>query len=77
MICENWDYEEKGPDFWFTEYATCGYGSMQSPINIQTTNLQYSSSLKPFTFIDYNQNITFNITNNGETGNFHFSNEFC
>ncbi len=42
---------------------------MQSPINIDTTNLYYDKSLKPFTLTDYSKAITFNLKNDGETSN--------
>ena len=46
-------YEENGPDTWFLDYPTCA-GLQQSPINIESSNILYDPSLKPFKFVNYN-----------------------
>ena len=46
-------YEEDGPDSWFINYPTCA-GLQQSPINIESSNIIYDASLKPFEFFNYN-----------------------
>ena len=52
---QEWNYEENGPDIWFTETGNekCA-GSMQSPINIQSDTLQYGYDLAPFIFNNFN-----------------------
>jgi len=66
MAKGEYNYEEDGPDSWFLHYDQCA-GSMQSPINIQSASASYSSSLKPFTFNNYSQSISWNIANNGDS----------
>ena len=62
---KEWDYERKGPDVWFKDYKECA-GSMQSPIDIHTTDLRFDSELRSFIFSNYDQIIQWNIENNGE-----------
>ena len=60
-----WNYEELGPDTWFSNYPACG-GNMQSPINIKTSNISFDPSLNPINFNNHNVSVTWNVANNGK-----------
>ncbi len=65
-IRAHYNYMEEGPDTWFLKYPTCGHIERQSPINIITSDLIYNSSLKPFSFVNYNYNYTWSLSRPGE-----------
>jgi len=51
----DWNYLEKGPDFWFqvSNSQACRSGQMQSPINIIPSTTFYDSKLTDITFNGY------------------------
>jgi carbonic anhydrase len=64
----SWNYESEGPDVWAREYPGCS-GSQQSPINIITDNVVFDPSLNPINFLNYDQDIYWNMSNDGRTSN--------
>lgn len=64
----HWGYHgEEGPSHWKEYYQTCS-GNKQSPINIPVQkDVVYKESLANLTFINYDQNVTGEIFNNGHT----------
>jgi carbonic anhydrase len=59
------NYADLGPDAWpYLVERDCG-GLSQSPIDIDESETTYRSALKPFEFINYNQNIMWNVFNDG------------
>ncbi|MGA9289640.1 MAG: carbonic anhydrase family protein, partial [Anaerobacillus sp.] len=64
-----WSYEgETGPSNWDTlhlEYAACGEGEKQSPINIDVSNVELNDDLEALD-ITY-QPTPFSLENNGHT----------
>ena len=66
--CSVWNYDTNGPSSWFTMYSTCG-GYWQSPLNINTSFTYYDRTLIPIEFNNYNLSLTWNLTNNGYSGN--------
>ena len=65
----DWNYADKGPDFWKAEISACA-GKEQSPINIEKFKTKYLSELKPIVVKNYNETYTWNVTNNGLVGKF-------
>ncbi|CAF0736258.1 unnamed protein product [Brachionus calyciflorus] len=61
-----WNYREHGPDEWPKEFPQCG-GKQQSPIDLDTTIAQFNKDLKPINFNNYDQNLLWNITNDGKS----------
>jgi len=59
-----WNYKENGPDEWPYDYAECK-GLQQSPIDLQTSIAVYNKKLKPINFNNYNQYLSWNISNDG------------
>jgi carbonic anhydrase len=61
-----YNYADLGPDTWpYLVEKDCG-GLSQSPIDIDEIETTYRSTLKPFEFINYNQNIMWNLKNDGK-----------
>lgn len=67
ITCNSWNYDTLGPDTWKLNYPSCGSGQKQSPINIISAAAAYDSTLKEISFRNYDQTISWNITNNGHT----------
>jgi carbonic anhydrase len=54
-----------GPDAWpYLVERDCG-GLSQSPIDIDESETTFQPTLRPFEFINYNQNIMWNVINDG------------
>lgn len=64
----HWGYHgEEAPVHWKEYYPTC-QGNRQSPIDIPTRDqVMFNAALANLTFINYDQNITGEILNNGHT----------
>lgn len=64
----HWGYHgEEAPRHWKEYYETCS-GNEQSPIDVPAYDeVVYNASLKSLTFVNYDQNITGEILNNGHT----------
>ena len=63
----HWNYQEYGPDVWARTIEKC-HGKKQSPINVETNDVEYDINLKPFSFLHYDANLNWNITHTGHTG---------
>ncbi len=63
----HWNYQENGPDAWANKIEKCR-GRKQSPINIDTSYVEFDMNLKPFRFLNYDLNLNWNLTHNGHTG---------
>ncbi|CAF0736229.1 unnamed protein product, partial [Brachionus calyciflorus] len=61
-----WNYKENGPDIWYKEFPQCA-GKQQSPIDLDITKAQFNNDLKPINFNNYDQNLLWNITNDGKS----------
>lgn len=64
---QQWNYEDKGPDYWGKSYAKCSSGLTQSPINIPLNALVDDDKLKSFKFVNYNKDLNWTVVNTGET----------
>jgi len=65
---KEWNYDKLGPDYWKVKFSKeCGIGEKQSPINIKTDEVVYSSKLKDINFINYDKPIIYEVINNGHT----------
>ncbi len=79
LVWENVDNEMvehqklySGPHSWPDVFEACSFGK-QSPINIDTSSVRYSSSLTAFELTGYDSippNSAWSIENNGRTGTF-------
>jgi len=71
IFCADWDYLDKGPDFWFKAIdpssPTCGSGQMQSPINIIPSTTFYNSKLTDISFNGYSASLRWKIKNTGDS----------
>ncbi|XP_072469464.1 carbonic anhydrase 12 isoform X3 [Notamacropus eugenii] len=63
-----WTYVGEGEKAWSKSFPSCG-GMLQSPIDFDSDNLQYDSSLSPLVLEGYNMssNEQFILTNNGHS----------
>lgn len=61
-----WNYDSDGPDKWPEEFQACG-GSLQSPINLVTSQAEYDPGLQDICFYNYDTAELWNLTNNGHT----------
>jgi carbonic anhydrase len=71
LNCESWDYKRNGPDAWLNHFPACS-GRMQSPIDLNRTIAKYNKDLNNIKFNNYNRLLTWNITNNGHSGTYHY-----
>lgn len=62
----SWNYYEMGPDAWPHEFHDCS-GKAQSPINFDTTKLEYDHNLKQFSYVNYAKELNWNVSHNGHS----------
>ena len=68
----------EGPNKWPELFEACNHGK-QSPVNIETANVRYSSALTAFEMEGYDSippHSSWSIENNGKTGKLNFT-FFC
>nr|ANJ59781.1 alpha carbonic anhydrase 5 [Exaiptasia diaphana] len=65
MATPEWDYDKKGPSDWHNHYPAAS-GKRQSPIDINTADAKYDSSLKPLS-MKYSPDDDFQVVNNGRS----------
>ncbi|RNA33998.1 carbonic anhydrase 4-like [Brachionus plicatilis] len=63
---EEWNYKNKGPDYWAVAFENCRAES-QSPINIVGSSATFDRGLRDFVFLNYNRIISWNVVNNGHS----------
>jgi hypothetical protein len=66
---EDWNYSEKGPDYWAAMIKQCRSRS-QSPVNIIRDAANYDPHLDEINVENLDQSILFNVTNTHFTGKF-------
>jgi carbonic anhydrase len=61
-----WNYLGEGSEKWKEDFSNCN-GHFQSPVDIRLKRMTYNPLLKPFKFINYDEKLHWNFTNNGHT----------